>query len=290
MASRKRPPELPSFEDRNFTADEIDRGIAKLQRRVEQIRELVNSSVQYNDPRVDTAESDLKNSIREVFGERSFEYNEHRNLQFSHATMGFMAGASQGSVQQEFLKDLPKNIPVVEGLIARLQEKKADLPPMPVAAVERNAVSPPGRDVFVVHGRDEAAKEAVARFLERLGLNAVILHEQPNRGQTIIEKFERHAAVGFAVVLLTPDDRGGLNDEAAPTTPRARQNVVFEFGYFIGRLGRPRVCALYKEGVELPSDIDGLVYISMDGGDGWRLKLAKEIKAAGIDVDMNLAV
>jgi predicted nucleotide-binding protein len=142
---------------------------------------------------------------------------------------------------------------------------------------------------FVVHGHDTAVRESVARFLERLGLEAVILHEQPNMGRTVIEKFEGSANVGFAVVLLTSDDMGASKEESAELRPRARQNVVLEMGYFAGKLGRSRVCVLYESGVELPSDINGLVYTSLTG-DGWKLQLAKELKESGFAVDMNRAL
>lgn len=143
------------------------------------------------------------------------------------------------------------------------------------------------RKIFVVHGHDEAIKQSVARFLEKLNLRAVILHEQPNRGQTVIEKFEANSSdVGFAVVLLTPDDVGRAKTEK-DSKPRARQNVILELGYFVGKLQRAKVCALYKDGVELPSDIHGVIYIPYDDHDGWRMKLAGEIREAGITVDMN---
>jgi hypothetical protein len=100
--------------------------------------------------------------------------------------------------------------------------------------------------VFIVHGHDNAAKEMTARFLEKLGLEAIVLHEQPNSGRTLIEKLEHHSAVKFAIALLTPDDLGAAKAEAANLSPRARQNVILELGYFIGKLGRGRVCALYK--------------------------------------------
>lgn len=145
-----------------------------------------------------------------------------------------------------------------------------------------------GNDVFIVHGRDEAAKEAVARFIEKLDLNPVILHEKPNKGRTIIEKFEDHSNVGFAVILMTPDDVGTSSSEKGKLKPRARQNVIFELGFFVGKLGRNRVCALYVEGVEVPSDYEGVVFIKMK--DNWKINLAKEIKAAGINVDLNKAI
>jgi len=144
------------------------------------------------------------------------------------------------------------------------------------------------RSVFIVHGHDTAIKQTVARYLERLGLDAIILHEQPNKGATIVEKFEANSDVGFAVVLLTPDDVGGVAIEPRKLNPRARQNVVFELGYFIGKLGRERVCALHTGGVEIPSDFQGVVYIPYDDEEGsWRLKLAKELREAGMKIDLN---
>ena len=113
------------------------------------------------------------------------------------------------------------------------------------------------------------------------------IRDRANRGQTIIEKFEEHSAVSFAVVLLTPDDVGATKAEATSPRPRARQNVVFELGFFIGKLGRQNVCALYKSGVEIPSDYQGVIYIPMDSEGAWQSKLAREMRAAGLPVDLN---
>lgn len=145
-------------------------------------------------------------------------------------------------------------------------------------------------DIFIIHGRDDGTKETVARFITTLGLKPIILHEQSNQGRTIIEKFERHAQVGFAVALLTPDDAGALNGEEKALKPRARQNVIFKFGYFMGHLGRHRVCALTKDNVEIPSDYAGVVYIPLDVSGAWKMNLVKELKAAGFTVDANLAL
>ncbi|MFO7915036.1 MAG: nucleotide-binding protein [Candidatus Krumholzibacteriales bacterium] len=142
--------------------------------------------------------------------------------------------------------------------------------------------------VFVVHGKDDAAKLSVARFLEKLDLDAIILHERPNKGRTIIEKFlEECAKVNYAIIILTPDDIGASIDSREEKKARARQNVIFELGYFIGKLGREKVCALYKENIELPSDYHGVLYIKIDPNEGWKLDLAKEMKEAGLPVDMN---
>lgn len=144
--------------------------------------------------------------------------------------------------------------------------------------------------VFIVHGHDDAAKIKTARFVEQLDYKAIILHEQASSGRTIIEKIEQHTDVGFAVVLYTPDDVGNSKGEAGNLQLRARQNVVFEHGFLIAKLGRDRVVALVDGALELPNDISGVVYIKMDEANAWHLQLTKEMKQAGFDIDMNKLV
>lgn len=141
--------------------------------------------------------------------------------------------------------------------------------------------------VFIVHGRDNSAKSETARFVERLGLDALILNEQPGKGQTIIEKIEENSDVGFAIILYTPCDEGKLKDEPVELKNRARQNVVFEHGYFCAKIGRTCVAALVKGDVEKPSDISGIEYIPMDDAGAWKYQVAREMKAAGYSIDMN---
>jgi Predicted nucleotide-binding protein containing TIR -like domain len=141
--------------------------------------------------------------------------------------------------------------------------------------------------VFIVHGHDDAAKEAAARFVENLGFKAIILHEQASSGNTIIEKIEANSNVGFAIVLYTPCDEGRPKGEENQLKPRARQNVIFEHGYLIGKIGRKNVSALVKGDVETPNDISGVVYIKMDEADSWKYAVGKEMKACGYDVDLN---
>lgn len=145
---------------------------------------------------------------------------------------------------------------------------------------------PAARKAFVVHGHDDGSREAVARFLEKIEFQPIILHEQANQGQTIIEKIERHGDVGFAVILLTPDDEGCA--KGGKPQPRARQNVLLELGYFIGRLTRSRVCALRRGDVEIPSDFGGVVYTPYDENGGWKVALGRELEAAGFEMDWNL--
>lgn len=145
--------------------------------------------------------------------------------------------------------------------------------------------------VFIVHGHDEAAKHSAARLLTKLKLEPIILGEQDDLGRTIIEKFEDYSDVDFAIVLLTPDDVGASVKEFADREQdglmkRARQNVIFEMGFFFGKLGRKHVCALLKSNTERPSDISGIVYTPMDDHGAWETKLAKEMKSAGLPVNM----
>ncbi|MBK1707233.1 TIR domain-containing protein [Halochromatium glycolicum] len=152
-------------------------------------------------------------------------------------------------------------------------------------SIETVLKPPFSRKIFIVHGHDDGARETVARFLERIGLEAVILHEQANQGRTIIEKVVAHSDVGFAVVLLTPDDEGCA--KGGEPEPRPRQNVLLELGYFIGRLGGEKVCALKRGTLEIPSDFAGVVWETMDSNGGWKQALARELEAAGHSIDWN---
>lgn len=183
-------------------------------------------------------------------------------------------------------------------LLGILREHGLVPPAAQAAPAEPDPTPPPPVDVtpakiFLVHGRDEAAKHAVARFLEtRVGLEVVILSERANRGRSILTKFQEEAGgAAFAVVLMTPDDLGHLRAEFLPAgappplaVPRSRQNVIFEMGFFIGQLGVDRVCALVPPGVERPSDYDGIVYVPYDDAEGWQRKLVTELHAANVPV------
>ena len=147
--------------------------------------------------------------------------------------------------------------------------------------------------VFVVHGHDSALKTDVERFLREIGLEPVVLHRQPDEGATIIEKFEKHSDVGYAFILLTPDeiaytiDQKDLEDQERNKENRARPNVIFEFGYFVGRLGRSRVCCLHKGEVVIPSDLDGLIYKRVEESiDSQAFSIIRELKAAGYKINM----
>ena len=157
------------------------------------------------------------------------------------------------------------------------------------------------KKVFIVHGHNDSLKIEVARTVEQMGLKAIILHEQEDFGDTIIQKFENNASdIGFAIVLLTSDDLGISKKDIerenkekgfkAEYHPRARQNVVFEMGYFIGKLDRSHVAELLETGVEKPGDLDGTLYIPVDSEGMWKVKLAKRLKSVGYLINLDAII
>ncbi|MBP9134739.1 MAG: nucleotide-binding protein [Saprospiraceae bacterium] len=138
---------------------------------------------------------------------------------------------------------------------------------------------------FIVHGHNNEVKQTVARFLETLKIEAIILSEQGGI-QSILDKIENCSNVDFSIILLTPDDYGNVIAQMDKPNKRARQNVIFEFGYFVAKLGKSKVIALKLDDVELPSDYGGIIYINFDDADGWKLKLGKEIMKIGIEIDL----
>ena len=270
---------------KDFTIGEIDNGIKKLNKRIEEVTRLNEQNISYNDAEVKTAEANIRDTIREVFGSNSPEFNDHEDHEIWRGPL--IMGDPPDSRQKKFKAGIPQTISMLSGLISRLEEKRDDLSESSGTTV---ITQPTGttRRIFLVHGHDDGVRQTVARFLEKLELDPVILQEQPNQGNTLIEKFEKNADVEYAVILLTPDDMGYPNGEPGQAKSRARQNVILELGYFMGRLSRNRVCALYKGSLELPSDIHGILYVPMDEADGWKSELAREIKKAGIPIDLNL--
>lgn len=154
-------------------------------------------------------------------------------------------------------------------------------------AVAEKSIQLDKSQVFIVHGHDDEAKSRTARFIEKLGLKPIILHEQASGSKTVIEKIEAYSNVGFGIVLYTSCDIGAKNEENPKLRNRARQNVVFEHGFLIGKIGRENVCALVKDEIETPNDISGVVYVKMDSEDSWHLKIARELKNSGYNIDMN---
>jgi len=240
-----------------------------------------------NNAELDALKRKTEMVIRNVFGETSRYLTDLNRIRFSPSVYPTSEEARTNrwiSGTQEF-KNMLHTMLEELSLFGNDDITKPEVAPTikPKAIVNSERAK-----VFIVHGRNDVIKTKVARFLEKFNIIPIILHEQPNAGRTIIEKFEGEASdVDFAIVLLTADDVGMLSDSKDGLQTRARQNVIFELGYFIGTLKRMRVVALREKGVELPSDYAGIIYIDLDDKDTWRLQLATEIKHAGIDIDLN---
>lgn len=217
--------------------------------------------------------------LGKIYGESSKPYEKLTSAEFQLLVSGVEYSYETWKVDQRETTVMFETLIEEMDLEAAQQEQSQELHGASLSKTTSNRV-------FVVHGRDDEMKHAVARTVERLGLEAVILNEQPNQGQTIIEKIERYSDVGFAVVLLSPDDTGYSNaDGSEAASPRARQNVILELGYFAGKLGRENVVALHRGNVELPSDYDGVLYTRYGSDSGaWRGELVTELRESGYAV------
>lgn len=224
--------------------------------------------------------------LKQVFNNENNQYK--RTYDDTNKFYGLFSNADDSPNQKlKELKDKISNkVTVLERLLDKVDLLKSDIEePLPLVANPKS-VDSSNNNIFIVHGHNVAVQQSVARTLEKLGLNPIILSEKPNAGNTIIEKFEVNSDVGFAIILLTDDDEGKSKTDI-DLKSRARQNVILELGYFIGRLGRKRILPLYSEGVELPNDIHGLLYIPIDKAETWKFALVRELKEAGYSVDAN---
>ena len=260
--------------------------IERLQKALEKIAEL--EQIQRDSSDFEKWKRSTKLAISYTFGEKSRHVREFHVIKYVPTVV--VSGVTSRNYQSAYLRGLKSARTLLESMIEEINEYWPD--ERNGGAPSSDGATPPTatRDVFVAHGRDDGTRETVARFLQKIEFRPIILNEKPSQGRTIIEKFERHGHAAFAIALLTPDDVGALASESNNLKRRARQNVIFEFGYFMGRLGRERVCAIVGDGVEIPSDYDGVVYIKLDDRGAWKLELVREMQAAGLDVDANRAL
>lgn len=200
---------------------------------------------------------------------------------------------SLGEKIAETYKDIDKKIHRIDSIIERLEliPLSASNPDAALTTPKKSSMLAGTKRVFVVHGRDEVAKTNLEIFLHEIGLEPIVLHRQADEGMTIIEKFEKHSDVGYAFILLTPDEIAYLaSDDEKPEDQkikefRARPNVIFEFGYFVGKLGRARVCCLYTGNVSLPSDVSGMIYKRYEQNiEEVAYSVIKDLKASGYTV------
>lgn len=198
---------------------------------------------------------------------------------------------SLGEKIADLYENIDSKIHRIDSIIERLELIPLSQPLQSVAETRLQSTVQRSKKVFVVHGHDEIAKTSLEVFLHEIGLEPIVLHRQADEGMTIIEKFEKHSDVGYAFILLTPDEIAFLAseetmaDEVRHKENRARPNVIFEFGYFVGKLGRSRVCCLYTGNVTLPSDVSGMIYKRYESSiEEVAYGVIKDLKASGYTV------
>lgn len=243
MATRKPPPPPAQA---NLTVDQMRKGIARLERLIGEIEAFdVTKLTKRWGPEQTTLETTIEGTLTSVFGHETVEYRRYAQatkLDHGAVVMSFgMRARDEGHEARQYVSEgKVQAVQILRSAINWLHDEIGDATGNSPADVPAQASAPLSQKIFIVHGHDEGARQTVARFIERIGFKAIILSEQANQGRTVIEKIEAHGDVGFAVVLLTPDDIGGK--DADSLRPRARQNVLLELGYFIGLLGRKHVC------------------------------------------------
>ena len=215
--------------------------------------------------------TDVQLCLSGLYGEKSIQLKNFINRPFSP-----MVIVGNTDFHEPYVRDLDTTKKEFERYIGDFEDVSIN------ANVKKNI--PLSNKVFIVHGHDGELKEKVARRLEQQGIEVIILSEQANRGRTIIEKIEAYSDVHVAIALFTQDDIGMAKEEKENEKYRARQNVVFEAGYFMGYLGRENVIMVAEENVEIPGDLSGMVYTTKEN---WEIEMLKDLNAAGMKIDMN---
>ena len=287
--ARKTPHSAPQSASLNI--NQMKSALPRLEKRIDDLLAFdPKEATRRGDPRTKTLENAIDDLLTRTFGVGTVEYNRYASAT-NLDTSSLYAG--RPTPLPEIIEGLQygkaRAIEILEGIRdGFLEEIELNEPPTFEKVKQNNQRNLKSREVFVVHGTEHGTRDTVARFLEKLNLQPIILDEEANEGRTIHQKFRDHSTVAYAVVLFTPDDEGRRVDSSENLNRRPRQNVVYELGFFSAQLGDKNVCVLYSDGVDILSDLSGVLYIALDMGGAWQLKLAKEIKAAGIEIDMNL--
>ncbi len=257
-----------------------------MSKNIQLIQDLIKQAEQiaYRNGQRDAVEKRAEMLLRKIFGDNTHYLKSLKNIRYSPSI--WSTGTPDSVFESNFNSGKKQLLNLLNVIAEDLQIDTIINEPKKQA----DKSTPTSNNIFIVHGHNEEMKLAVARTIEKLKLNPIILHEQPSKGKTIIEKFTDNSEVSFAVVLLSADDISYNKNEKPETAKyRARQNVIFELGYFIGKLGRDRVLALHEleNDFEIPSDYSGVLFVPFDKTGKWQFDLVKELKALGISVDAN---
>lgn len=252
----------------------------KLKGIIDEIDDLISHCVRSSAPAFEAWHTKAERFLIRKYGKDSLEHKKFIDTRF--APVVFNWNASEEETYQTDIAWCCDGLKTCQAVFKTYLEDIADEIPSATNAPSISKQINMGR-IFIVHGHDGELKQSVARIIEKQGIEAIILSEQANKGRTIIEKFEDYSDVGGAICLFTADDYGRAKADKTDNT-RARQNVVLETGYFMGKLGRDHVVLLADKGIEMPSDLSGVVYTDTMS---WQFDLLKELNAMGYKVDLN---
>lgn len=243
---------------------------------INEIDILIFKNVSSSDPDFEAWHTKTERFLIKYFGNDSFEHKKFKNTLFS--LMVWTSETTESDYIAVCIEDLKTTKAVLLTYLEEMEEEENTM--LSENSVPFNSTF---EKIFIVHGHDGELKQSVARIIEKQGIEAIILSEQANQGRTIIEKIEDYSDVSGAICLFTADDLGRAKNNS-DDLPRARQNVVFEAGYFMGKLSRSNVVIIAEKGVEIPSDMQGIVYTDKDN---WEFDVLKELKAMGYDINLN---
>ena len=250
----------------------------KLKNIIDEIDNLINHHVISSAPAFQAWKIKAERFLVKKYGEKSLEHNKFLDTHFSPLLWDFDNEEQDRIDSIKTCRDGLLSCKAVFGTYLEDMEDEKD-----AYTLGKTIKSETMNKIFIVHGHDGELKQSIARIIEKQGIEAIILSEQANKGRTIIEKFEDYSDVGGAICLFTADDLGRAKKDSSDNT-RARQNVVLETGYFMGKLGRDHIVILADNGIEIPSDLSGIVYTDTQS---WKIDLLKELRAMGYTVDFN---
>jgi len=256
---------------------------------LELIHDLINQAEKttYRNEQLDAFDKRAEILIRKIFGNKTHYLKSLKDIRYSP---GIYTPSTPDSVfENSFNSDKNQLLNLLKVIVEDLHLDTYINESKKIAAKSGPTIN----NVFIIHGHNEEMKLAVNRTIEKLRLNPIILHEQPSKGKTIIEKFIDNSDVSYAIVLLSADDiTYNKNEKPESAKYRARQNVIFELGFFIVKLGRDRVLALYEleNDFEIPSDFSGVLFVKFDKPGKWQFDLVKELKALGFNIDANVII
>lgn len=254
--------------------------IYRLEKIISEIDDLISKNVTSSDVSFTKWKNMAKSVLISIYGEKHYQCKEFDKIAFYEFDYGELNGYGPTIDQVEVCK---QGLLSAKGLLENVMDLLEDESQQKFFKKQSVSKNFQYDKVFIVHGHDGELKQSVARVVEKQNIEAIILSEKGNKGRTIIEKFEDYSDVSGAICLFTADDLGKTKNDTIESA-RARQNVVLETGYFMGRLGRDRVVILADKGIEMPSDLSGVVYTNTES---WEFELLKELKVIGYKVDLN---